>query len=174
MKLTDKIAIVVGAGSGIGKATAKLLAREGATVVAVDRDFESVKKTAEEIITNGNAARAVGCDMTREQETIKMVQTSLDMYGQVDILVNVAGGAVGKYIRDKMKPFAESSREEWDEILEVNLNGARNCTRAVIGHMISRNSGKIVNFSSISELTALLMPWIILRLKLPSLVLQKL
>lgn len=150
MKLEDKVAIVVGGASGIGKASSKRLAQEGARVVIADLDIESANKVADEIKSMGYEATALKVDMTKEEEANEMVKTVLEKYGKIDILANVAGGSVGKFIREKQTPFAESTKEEWDRIIDVNLNGARNCTRAVINHMMERGSGRIVNFSSMA------------------------
>lgn len=150
MKLKDKVAIVVGGASGIAKASSKLLAQEGARVVIADLDIENAEKVADEIKSMGYEATAIKVDMTKEEEAYAMVKAVLEKYGQIDILANIAGGSVGKYIREKQTPFAESTKEEWDKILDVNLTGPRNCTRAVIHHMMERGSGRIVNFSSMA------------------------
>ena len=155
MKLKDKVALVVGGGSGAGRATANLLAEEGARVMVADVDIESAKKVAGEIKETGGNASSVQVDMTIEQEAADMVETTLAGYGHIDILCNIAGGSMGRFIRDKLTPFAEQSKAEWDRILDVNLNGARNCTKAVIGHMMQRRGGKIVSFSSIAALNGM-------------------
>ncbi|MBN2240770.1 MAG: SDR family oxidoreductase [Dehalococcoidales bacterium] len=150
MKLKDKTAIVVGAGSGIGRATAKLLAAEGASVVAADRNIEGAENVTGEILAAGGEAFAYECNMIREEETEQLVAAAIEKYGKVDILCNIAGGSVGRYIRDKQSPFPTASKEEWDTQLSVNLTGCRNCTRAIIQHMMDRKYGKIVNFSSMA------------------------
>jgi 3-oxoacyl-[acyl-carrier protein] reductase len=155
MKLKDKVALVVGGGSGAGRATAKLLAEEGAKVMVADVDKESANKVAGEIKETGGDASTVQVDMTKEPEVENMVKTTLARYGQIDILCNIAGGSMGRFIRDKLTPFAEQGKAEWDRILDVNLNGARNCTKAVISHMIQRRSGKIVSFSSIAAVNGM-------------------
>jgi 3-oxoacyl-[acyl-carrier protein] reductase len=152
MKLKDKVAIVVGGGSGIGKRSAKLLAQEGAKVMIADIDIGAANKVADEIKAMGYEAATVRVDMTKQEEADEMVRITLDKFGKIDILANVAGGTVGRFIREKATPFQEQTKEEWDRIIDVNLNGARNCTRAVISHMIERRSGKIVNFSSVAAL----------------------
>ena len=153
MRVKDKVAIVVGAGMGIGKATALLLAAEGARVMVVDLMEETAEKTKMEILNAGGDAAAMKVDMTKEQETIEMAKFALDKFGKIDILCNVAGGSSGPNIRDKPSPFASSKKTEWDRVIDVNLNGARNCTRAVVNHMIERRYGRIVNFSSMVGIT---------------------
>jgi NAD(P)-dependent dehydrogenase (short-subunit alcohol dehydrogenase family) len=153
MRVEGKVAIVVGGGSGIGKAISKLLAQEGARVMVADIDTEAAKAVATEIRLSGFQADSVIVDMTKEADAIVMAQATIARFGKIDILANVAGGSVGKYIREKFRPFPESTKEEWDKIVDVNLNGARNCTRAVINHMVERKSGKIVSFSSAAGVT---------------------
>ena len=150
MKLANKVAIIVGGAGGIGKSTSLLLAREGAKVMIADMDPEPANKVVQEIRSSGFEASEVIVDMTKEEDAFAMAKATLDKYGHIDILVNVAGGAQGKFIREKMGPFAESTKEMWDKIININLNGARNCTRAVINHMIERHSGKIVSMSSMA------------------------
>lgn len=153
MKLRDKVAIVVGGGSGIGRATSKLLAEEGARVMIADVDIEKANSVRDEIKAKGGQADTVRVDMTKETEANEMARVTLEKFGRIDILANVAGGSVGPHIREKFGPFAESSKAEWDRIIDVNLNGARNCTRAVVNHMMQRRQGKIVSFSSVGGIT---------------------
>jgi NAD(P)-dependent dehydrogenase (short-subunit alcohol dehydrogenase family) len=152
MKLKDKVAIVIGGGSGIGRASATTLAREGASVMVADLSPERANKVADNIRVLGCEATPIIIDMRKEEDTREMVKTTLTKYGQIDILVNVAGGGTGEFIigHEFDGKFAAEAREKWDRILDANLNGPRNCTRAVINHMIERRTGKIINFSSIT------------------------
>jgi 3-oxoacyl-[acyl-carrier protein] reductase len=150
VRLQGKVAIVTGGANGIGKATSQIFAQEGAKVVVADISYEAAVKLVVELQSRNGAAMAVKLDHTIPEQAEQMVQVVLESYGHIDILVNVAGGSHGKYIRDKGSPFSESSKQEWDRIIDVNLTGPRNCTRAVINHMLGRKYGKIINFSSIA------------------------
>ncbi len=154
MKLKDKVAIVVGGGSGIGRASATLLAQEGARVMISDLSLERANKVADNIKAMGYEAATLKIDMRKEADAQEMVKATLGKWGQIDILVNVAGGSVGEFIleREQVGKFAVSTKDKWDRLIDVNLNGARHCTRAVINHMIERRTGKIINFSSITFL----------------------
>ena len=155
MKLKDKVAIVVGGANGVGKATSKLFTQEGARVMIADLDIENANKVADEIKAMGYEAATMKLDIRKEEEANEMARITLERFGRIDILANVAGGSTGRFIRDRSRltvPFSESLKEEWDQMIDSNLNGARNCTRAVVNHMIERRSGKIVCFSSIAAL----------------------
>jgi 3-oxoacyl-[acyl-carrier protein] reductase len=152
MKLLNKVAIVVGGGSGIGRAAATLLAQEGAKVMIADLSSERANKVADNIKARGYEATTIKTDMRRAEDTREMVKVTLEKYGKIDILANVAGGSEGEFILEPEHAgkFADSTKDKWDRILDANLNGARHCTRAVINHMIERRTGKIINFSSIT------------------------
>jgi NAD(P)-dependent dehydrogenase (short-subunit alcohol dehydrogenase family) len=163
MKLEGKVAIVVGGGSGIGRASATLLAQEGATVMIADVVIESANKVVDRIKANGGEASAVRVDFRREEEVNEMARATLKRYGQIDILVNTAGGIVGTLLPTNLTgnlptrgaPVAEQTNELWDWMIDMNLNGPRHCVRAVINHMIERGSGKIVLFSSVAAIDGL-------------------
>jgi len=150
MKLEDRVAIVVGGGSGIGRASSKLLAQEGARLMVCDIMKETADKVAEEIREAGGEATSFQIDMTREEDCLKMAKATVDKYGKIDILCNIAGGSMGVNIRDRLVPFIEQDKQMWDRLIDINLNGARNCTKAVLPYMIERKYGKIVNTSSIA------------------------
>ena len=155
MKLQGRVALIVGGASGAGKATAKLFAEEGAKVMVADVDGDGARAVADEIRKAGGTADSVKADMTKEPEAQEMVRVTLASYGQIDILCNVAGGSIGRMIREKFTPFAEQARAEWDRLIDVNLNGPRNSTRAAINHMMQRKKGKIVFFSSIAAVNGM-------------------
>lgn len=149
MRVKDKVAIVTGGANGIGRVTSQLLSREGAKVIVVDLAIEDANKVADEIKASHKAI-AMKVDVTRIDEANRMVKAALDSFGQIDILVNVAGGSVGRFIRERYTPFSQSRKEDWDRVIDANLYSALNCTRAVINHMIERRSGKIVSFASVA------------------------
>ena len=136
--LDGKVAIVTGAGSGIGRAIAIGLAGEGAAVVVADVNAEAAGDVAMHI-----AARAlpVECDVSDTSQVNSMVDAAVKQLGRIDILVNNAGRAVGG-------PVAKMTDEDWDSLFDTNLRGTFLCTRAVLQHMIPQQSGVIVNTAS--------------------------
>jgi NAD(P)-dependent dehydrogenase (short-subunit alcohol dehydrogenase family) len=138
MKLEDKVAIVTGGANGIGRAIALRLAREGADVVVGDIEVDSAKEVIKEIESLGRKGMAGKIDVAKGDDA------RINKFGKVDILVNNAGGSA----RERRSLFNESKEEVWDFVININLKGAFNCTRAVINHMIERKSGKIVNIGS--------------------------
>ena len=142
--LKGKVALVTGAGSqaGFGKGIALVLAREGCDIIATDIDLEGTEKTAAEVKAMGSKAVALKADVTKKAEVSDMVKKGLEQLGRIDILVNNAGGSTPPHM------FAETSENEWDKDLNLNLRGVLNVTREVLPHMISNKSGKVVNISS--------------------------
>ncbi len=149
MRIEGKVAIVTGSARGIGRAIALRLAREGADVVVVDIDLESAKEVMNEIKALGRKAIVVNADVTRSEQVKQMAETTLDELGKIDLLVNNAGGSA----RGKNVFFHESLEEVWDWVLDLNLKGVLNCCRSVVGHMMARQSGKIINISSAIGIT---------------------
>jgi NAD(P)-dependent dehydrogenase (short-subunit alcohol dehydrogenase family) len=148
MLLEDKIAIVTGGNRGIGSATSRLLAREGAAVVVAARDARSAEAMVAEIVGEGGRAIHVATDVGRRDDVERMVGAAVDAFGGIDILVNNAGVDVGK-------PLLETSEAEWDWILDTNLKGHWLCAVAVAPHMIERGGGAIVNTASVLAMSSL-------------------
>jgi len=147
MGVENKVAIVTGATSGIGQAIAIRLAKEGAILALTDILLEPLNKFADEIKAMKCKAIAVKADVTNSKEIEQMVKTSLDEFGTVDILVNVAGGAARGKDRGY---FHKVSEEAWNSVINVNLKGTLICCHAVIGHMIEKKRGKIINIGSVA------------------------
>ncbi len=143
MNLVNKVAIVTGAGRGIGKAIAIALAREGANIIAIDVDIQTAEEVAREIKSLDRQALAIQVDVSDSKEVNRMVQSVLEKFKRVDILVNNA--AIIK--RGSIEDLTE---EDWDRVMDVNLKGAFNCAKAVVGAMKKQRYGKIVNISSIA------------------------
>jgi 2-hydroxycyclohexanecarboxyl-CoA dehydrogenase len=136
--LQGKVALVTGAGRGIGKAIATRLAAEGVRVVIADVDGTTANATAEEI---GRGAVAVKMDVTDPASVRDGVAEAVRVAGPIEILVNNAGW-------DKVEPFVKSQEETWDRVLAINLKGPIRCARAVLDGMIERKAGKIISISS--------------------------
>jgi len=143
MKLAGKIAIVTGAGRGIGRVTALALAQEGAHLVLAARTVSELEVVAEEIRSVGREALAVATDVAKKADVDAMVQQTLKRFGRVDILINNAGFADHKAIPD-------ISEEDWDIQINVNLKAVFLCTQAVFTPMCAQGSGHIVNVSSLA------------------------
>ena len=141
MRLPDKVAIVTGGASGLGRGIALALAREGARVAVVDLNEAGARDTVEAIAKDGGQAAAWRADISDKARIDQVVAEIISRWGTVDILVNNAG-------LDRVGPFVSSSEAEWDLILRVNLKGPIVCTRAVLDEMIRKGYGKIVNIAS--------------------------
>lgn len=147
MKFEDQVAIVTGAGRGIGHAIALRFAREGARVASVSRTEANAKKTADEInAARADAAKAYAVDVANHADVQKVGAQILEEFGRVDVLVNNAG-----VTRDGLS--MRMSTEDWDTVIDTNLKGAFNFSQAVMRSMIKQRSGRIINISSVSGLT---------------------
>ena len=143
MRLKDKVAIITGAGRGIGKAVALAFAKEGAAIVAVGRTLSLIEATAEEVKALGRRALAVSADISKWDDVERMAQLTAQEFGGIDILVNNAGLA-----DMKPKPFFQITEEEWDKVFSINVKGMFHCCKAVFPFLKERGKGKIVNIGS--------------------------
>jgi len=134
MSLQDKVAIITGAASGIGKAIAATFAREGARVVIADLNLDAAQAAAEELQQAGGSALPVGMDVADEQAVEAGVQAVIDAYGQVDVLVSNAG-------IQHIDPLVDLKLEDWRRLLAIHLDGAFLTTRACMRHMVAGNRG---------------------------------
>jgi NAD(P)-dependent dehydrogenase (short-subunit alcohol dehydrogenase family) len=137
-----KVAFVTGAASGIGRATALEFARAGAAVAAADLAEDANRETAGQIEQSGGRAVAVRCDVTRSEDVQAALQKTVEELGRLDFAFNNAG------IEQEIKPAAETTEEEWDRIIAINLRGVFLCLKYEIPLMLERGGGAIVNTSS--------------------------
>jgi Short-chain alcohol dehydrogenase of unknown specificity len=137
-QLEGKVAIVTGAGSGIGRAIAFGFAAEGASVVVADVNVDGAEAVAAQI---GASALAVKCDVSQTMDVNAMVETAVERFGRLDILINNAGRARGG-------PASRMSDEDWDAVFATNVRGTFLCSRAALSHMIPQRSGVIINTAS--------------------------
>ena len=141
MRLKNKVAIITGGGSGIGRATAELFAREGAKVVVADYHADAGREAVEAIRKAGGEAIFVNVDVADSAQVERLVQAALDAFGGVDVLVNAAAIlAFGTAL--------ETDEKTWNRVMAINMNGTFLCSKAVLPHMIKRGGGSIVNISS--------------------------
>jgi len=145
MRLKDKVAMVTGGGSGIGRGIALCMAREGADVVIPDVNLAGAKAVAAEVQGLGLRALALKVDVTNERSVDAMVAKALKAFGRIDILVNNAGIQAPPGM-----PFTRNTPKDWDLVYDVNVKGTFIMTKAVAASMIKRKSGKVVNIASIA------------------------
>ena len=137
----DRSVIVTGGGGGIGGATCRRFAREGARVAVFDRDLAAAERTAAQIVADGGTAIALACDITDRAMVDAAVARVVQAFGGVDVLVNNAGW-------DVFKPFTRTQPSEWNQLIAINLVGALHMHHAVLPLMVDRKAGRIVNVSS--------------------------
>lgn len=145
MKLKNKVAIITGGASGIGKATALLFAKEGCKVVIADIDSKSGKKVEKTIKNNGGEAFFIKTDVTNSSEVKRLMDRTVEKYGKLDILFNNAG----IYFK---KNFEELSEDDWDKTLDINLKGAFLCSKYALP-LLKKTKGTIINNASISGIS---------------------
>jgi len=143
MQLTGKVAIVTGAGSGIGQAGAELLAREGAKVAAIDLEQEGIQETIDKIQRNGGEALCATADISRPEEVEQAIQATLQQWGRIDVVFANAG------INGVWAPIEELSAEDWDKTLAVNLKGTFLTVKYAVPHL-KRQGGSIIINSSVN------------------------
>jgi NAD(P)-dependent dehydrogenase (short-subunit alcohol dehydrogenase family) len=148
MRFSDKVAIITGGGSGIGRATAQLMAAEGAKLALVDLDSLAMSAVARAIEAKGGTSTMLAADVLDQGAVERMVQTVVSQFGRIDILVNSVGGST--IIERSGAPVEELTLDEWERVLAFNLRGTFLCTHAVTPQMKRQGSGRIVNLSSVA------------------------
>jgi len=141
--LKGKVALITGAGRGIGRSVAMRFAREGAIAVCADIDAEGAKSTAKEIERSEGAAWGEGADISSESQVKGLVDKIMQAHGRIDILVNVAGIGLTRL-------FLGTTLEDWERVIRINLTGCFVCSQAVARTMVSRGEGRIIHVSSLS------------------------
>lgn len=148
-RVKNRIVLITGAGSGVGKATALLFVNEGAIVVLVGRRKGVLTRLSNKILRGRGKAIPMEGDVTNERDVQGIIQTTLQRFGRIDILINNAGVA-----REAVRVH-ETTDDMWSELMDINLTGAFRMIRAVLPHLIERRRGTIVNVSSIAGLVGL-------------------
>jgi NAD(P)-dependent dehydrogenase (short-subunit alcohol dehydrogenase family) len=144
---TGKVALVTGAATGMGLATAQAFAEAGAAVVLADVNDDAVKAAAEKLIAAGHKALAVRCDVSDDAQVAAMVDRTVAEFGRLDAAFNNAG------VMARIAPTADSTREDWDRVIGINLRGVWSCMKHQLRQMERQGSGAIVNNASVGALT---------------------
>ena len=148
MEVTNKIVIITGAGSGIGKATAIHFAKYGATVVVSDINLESAQKVADEIATNKGKAFAVKANVAKFEDVENLINATVEKFGSLDVIVNNAG------IGPNLLKTHESLLKDWDRVISVNQTGVFYCMKVALQQFLKQGHGNIVNIASLAGLKA--------------------
>ncbi|TAK22872.1 MAG: SDR family oxidoreductase [Chloroflexota bacterium] len=143
-RLTGKIAIVTGAGTGMGRAITRALAEEGATITIAGRRHAALDETISAARDTGADITAISADVSKWTEVERLVQMVIARWGHVDLLVNNAG------TNTKRRSYTDATLDDWDSVVRTNLDGVYFCTRAVLPSMRARKSGQIINISSMA------------------------
>ncbi len=143
-ELDGKVAVVTGAATGLGAAFAEAMAEAGADVVCADIDVKGMKETVAKIEKIGQKAIAVICDVSKEDNCVRLMEKTVETFGRLDILFNNAG-----VVESEPKPLHELTTEAWNSVLAVDLQGVFFCAREALKIMVKQKSGKIINIASI-------------------------
>lgn len=149
MNIANKVVIITGAGSGIGAATAKLFSAHKAKVVVADINLENAQNVVSEILSAGGKAEAIQTDVTQFEEVEKLIQSTVEKYGQLDIMVNNAG--IGG--KQQLKT-ADHTHDDWHNVIAVNQTGVFYCMKVALQQMTKQGHGSIVNVASLAGLKA--------------------
>src|SRR2546428_865664 len=143
LSFENKVALVTGAGSGMGLATAKAFAEAGASVVLADIQEEAVRAAAEQLIADGRKALAIRCDVSDDVQVSSMIERTVSSFGHLDAAFNNVG------VMQRRVDTADISGDEWDRVMAINLRGVWNCMKYELRQMLRQGGGAIVNCSSI-------------------------
>lgn len=149
MGFGGKVALVTGAGKGIGKTIALALAGEGADLIINDLEADSAEAVAQEISSMGRQSMAVEADVSLEQDVLSMVDLAISRFKRIDLLVNNAG------IPDKIVPTIDQNTEDWQRVIDVDLRGSYLCSKIVGRYMVQQSYGRIVNMTSMAGVVSL-------------------
>jgi len=149
MRLQGKVAIITGAGSGIGREAALLFAREGAKVAVADYVLDAGEETVGKIRESGGEALFIKTDVSKASEAERMVEKTIAEYGKLDILHNNAG------ILGKVAFVGDATEEDWDRVISINLKGVFLCSKFAVREMLKRGGGVIINTASVMGLVGL-------------------
>ena len=147
LDFSGKVALVTGAAAGMGLATAKAFAEAGANVVLADYKDETVKAAAQKLVAAGHKAIALRCDVSDDAQVAAMVDRTVAEFGRIDAAFNNAG------VMAHIAPTADSTLEDWDRVIGINLRGVWSCMKHELRHMELQGSGAIVNNASVGALT---------------------
>ena len=147
LDFSGKVALVTGASAGMGLATARAFAEAGAAVVLADVREEAVNAAAQQLVASGHQALAIRCDVSDDAQVAAMVQQTIGAFGRLDAAFNNAG------VMARVAPTGDSTREDWDRVIGINLRGVWSCMKHELQQMERQRSGAIVNNASVGAIT---------------------